>query len=205
MALFIPSPQVCKVELCYTQNDQQTENVFHCKHDAGDPTIGDMDLLAEFFKNWWSTNIKPYQQNATGLRLIRVTLLTDRSSPGIEYSTGLPIVGTFATGRPLPNNVCVTIKWLTGLRGRNYRGRTYVGGLSSDQVDGNSLVAGTKTALQTAADDLIDNMLAGWVLGVNSMYLDKLPRSTSEFTAFTGAVVEDKMDSQRRRLFGRGS
>lgn len=204
MALFIPSPQVCKVEMCYTWNDQKVENVWHMKHGAGDPDEATMELLAENLKGWFNASMKGNTHTSCSLRLIRITLLTTSTSPGIEYSSGLPIAGTFNTSASSPNNVTLAVKWITGLRGRSYRGRTYIPGLAQAFTVGNQISAGMLTAYNTAYQALLSGLLAGWTFGVNSQYASKLPRGTAVFTPITGFTIETNVDSMRRRLTGRG-
>ncbi len=202
--IFIPSPQVVRAEMCYTQNVQKTENVFHFKHTSGDPDETAMIALADYLKTWFNSYMKSNMHTSCALRLIRCTLLTARNSPGIEYATGLPIAGTFSTSASAPNNVTVAVKWITGLRGRNYRGRTFIPGLASAFVDGNSITSGMLTGYGTAFTHLLQDTPAGWQMGVNSLYLDKVSRNMGEFTPFTGFVIEGNVDSMRRRLTGRG-
>lgn len=201
---FIPSANVVKLEMCFNLWDQQTENVFHLKHGSSDPDTASLELLCAFFKNWYNDGIKGYTHEHMVLRLIRATIMTTQTSPGIEYATGLPIAGTDTTGKELPGNVAVGIKWTTGLRGRSYRGRTYLAGFTTTHVDGNNLTDPDLSVLEDKIGDLIDSMEAGYVLGVNSEFQNGAWLTNAVFTPITGFTLVRTIDSQRRRLTGRG-
>jgi hypothetical protein len=164
-----------------------------------------MNSLAATFKTWWDSNIKAIFTHHSNLAEIRVTDLTTQSSPGITYVTGLPISGTHSTGTPEPNNVTAVISWRTALRGRSYRGRTYIPGLSSDQVDGNSLVSGFVTSLQAAGNALITAIpTSEHRLVVCSKFSNNAPREYGITTDIVSCRVDTYVDSMRRRLAGRG-
>lgn len=201
---FIPSPHVVKVELCYTTWTEQTENVFHVKHGTSDPDTASLVLLCEFFKGWWEGGLKGYSHEHHSLRLIRATILTTQTSPGVEYSTGLPIAGTNTAGKELPGNVCLGYKWTTGLRGRSYRGRSYIGGLTTASIEGNTVIDPDLAVLTGVMGDLIDSMEAGYTLGVNSEFQNGSWLTEAVFTPITGVTPILTPNSQRRRLSGRG-
>lgn len=61
------------------------------------------------------------------------------------------LTGTDSTN-PLPPNAAVVVSHSTGLRGRSFRGRTYLSGFTVDSIDGSGTIS---SARQTA-------ILAGW-------------------------------------------
>lgn len=201
---FIPATNTVKLELCYTYNSQKTENVFYFTKTGGEPSVDDMTTFAGVVKDWWNTNMKPLTLNTMALRLIRVTDMTTENAPGIEYSTGLPLSGTIASTSQPPNNVCVTVKWVTGLRGRSYRGRTYHMGfdgaaMSAANTIGNALV----TSLQSAYR-LLRTVDVGWEMVVVSQMHAGSWRASAVCTPILDCGIDATVDSQRRRLPGRG-
>lgn len=202
---FIPAENVVKLEAVLIYGGQYCENVYNYQLEVA-PTAEIMEDLAAAFKASWNTNFKPAVPATCSLVMIRCTDLSSESGPAIEYTTGLPIVGT--QGNPqLPNNVTFVVKWTTALRGRSYRGRTYHVGLAEDQVVGNSLGTGYDVTFGAIYADLISLFADVYPaqLVVLSRYHNNAPRSSCVATPVLSAYVDTTLDSQRRRLPGRGN
>lgn len=208
---FIPLPNAARVEMVYDYNGEIVENVFHVlgtvPFDA--TTLGD---VGDVFFNWYENNLQGTQVVGATLEVIKVRALDSDTAPGIENTGGLPLSGSL-TGDSLPNNSTVVIKWVTGLSGRSFRGRTYHIGLGAgDTVDPNTLSSSAQTALLTAYEALISEIeTAGYQLVVASLYhgVDTdgkpIPRTEGIATPIIGARLDLTLDSQRRRLPGRGN
>lgn len=210
---FIPAENTARVSMHFSQDGQQVENVFYVQSDAGWNDTS-LSSLCGTVKNWWVTNLQSFISNTVSLNEIVARDMTTEGSPQVSYITGLPVLGT-NTNAPLPNSVTAAIKLLTGLAGRSFRGRQYIVGLTSDSVssDHNHL---TPTAL---ADLIIDYqalindvdtvytpgmVVASFFHGVDSSH-KPIPRSTAVLTKILAAAfADDILDSQRRRLPGRG-
>lgn len=200
---YIPVANVVAVEMLFDSDSQIVENVYHW-HFSVNPGITEMATLAAAHKTWWDTNIKAKVNPNTSLILIRTTNLTTQSSPRTEYNTGLPIDGTNANGA-MPNNVTVVVKWITEQRGRSFRGRTYHIGLTEDVVTLNSVTTAAVTALVTAYTALMNlTMTPQPEMVVVSRFTNNAPRATGIFTNIVGLSIDPTVDSQRRRLPGRG-
>lgn len=200
---FVPFVRTVQVAMRYTQQGQQVENVFHCQLPAA-PTETSMRTVAETFKTWWNTNMKPLVSGNVKLVEILVTDLTTVTGIGITYTEGLPIQGT-NSGNDLPMNATVAVKWTTLLRGRSFRGRTYHVGLLIEQVDASILKPATVTSFTAAYVALItalNTALTGLVVASRRSANAWRALGVSTFVAY--AVVEPTVDSQRRRLPGRG-
>lgn len=203
-APFVPAQYVCKVDMCFTQGGQKVMNVFNYLHLGGAPTEVSMTVLAGLMKTWWDTYMKAQVPNNVSLRLIRVTDLTEQHAPGIEYSLGLPIVGTNATTHQLPNSTTFAIKWGTGYRGRSFRGRTYHVGLYADVCsDANTLGAAYIATMTTAYSQLID-LDENHTFVVVSRKQAGVWLTSADCTPITALTIDATIDSQRRRLPGRG-
>lgn len=200
---FIPFANCCKLEMVHLQFGQYVENVYHFRRTEGAIGTEDMATLAAFMKGWFTSNHAPLINNDVSLVLIRAKDLTTQFSPGIEYSTGLPAAGV-GTGHSEPSNVTLAVKLSTGLSGRSYRGRVYFIGLpagaaTADQVDGV-----TVAAIKSAWQNLQSTLPAGWEWVVASSMENLTWRTTGVMTTITGIAVDPFVDSQRRRLVGRG-
>ena len=87
------------------------------------------------------------------------------------------------------------------------RGRNYIVGLAEDVVSGNSVTPGFAAAVTAAYTALITATGAGpWLWVVVSRYSNGAPRSQGLAQAVNAALLTDtNIDSQRRRLSGRGA
>lgn len=201
---FVPAPNCARVEMVFTEEAQFCENVYHVAKNVP-YTAGDLATVAADFKTWWNTSIKTLVPNPVALVKILVTALDSESSPGVEYVTGLPINGTSA-GVTSPMNVTVAIKWLTDLRGRSYRGRTYHIGLMPSVITGSVVNAGSVTALKAGYNALIGALsVPSGALSVVSYRTGRAWRPSAIHTPITVCDIDPVCDSQRRRLPGRGA
>lgn len=205
---FIPAQGVMQLEMVFTYLGQVCENVYHVLQGDGAtaPTLAEMNALAAAMENFERTTGRlAKNQNAT-LDHIKVTDLTTQTGPAIERVPSPAIVGADTT-TPAPGNVTWVATWHTALRGRSFRGRTYHVGLSLDQVNGNQLSSGTLAnfVAQYAALLSAVNGVAGCTMGVLSYAHNKFWRDAALFTPITAVTGDNNLDSQRRRLAGRGA
>jgi len=200
---FVPAPGVVMAELVYSYQSQICENTLYFER-LDDWTPTNMTVLAEALAAWWEENIQANVTSALSLTSVRVTDLSTQTSLGIEYIGELPESGG-AAGDPLPNSVTAAVTFVTDIRGRSFRGRNYILGLLESQVSGNFLSSGTVSFFTDAYTLLIDvaaDADCTWV--VLSRYSDNAPRVTAVATPITGVRMNQVVDSQRRRLPGRG-
>lgn len=201
---FIPFDRVAKLEAIFLADSQRVENVHHFWFETA-PTQDDLEELAASYKTWWTTELGPHLSSALSLQLVKVTDLTIEDGMSIEYATGLPVSGSAASPM-LPNNVTIALKWTTGRAGRSYRGRTYILGLREDIVSANLIDTVYGGQLVTAYQNLVVRNLSvnDAVMVVASRFNNNLPRVTGLATVVTNCSLDRGIDSQRRRLPGRG-
>jgi hypothetical protein len=201
---FVPVPNTLAVHMVYTMFSQRVENTLYFTPSAAiTPTL--MNSLGLMLYNWWVANIRPIQKSDVQLVQMDITSLETEFAPGITYTTNLPQFGTHATGTLMPNNVTLAISFRTAFRGRSYRGRNYFIGFATDQVGASSIVLAVKTSLISAYNALIAAATAaGFTWVVVSRVSHGAPRGTGLATPVTNILIEDTMDSMRRRLPGRG-
>jgi len=198
------SPGVLEVELFFTFDGQQVENVFHWF--SGIPWTETMaNGLVDWVIEWWTTNLQSQVPTTVVLQSARGTDLSSLTGLQVIRTTGLPAAGTAATAA-LPNNSTVAVKWSTALRGRSYRGRTFHIGLPEAGVTGNALVSAYQAALLNAYQNLTDDpgIVELTQMCVLSEVSGGAPRAEGICTTITAASIEPIVDSQRRRLPGRG-
>lgn len=188
----------------YLYDGQQVENVFHVRSStvAG---ITEMTAAAAAYKSWWTDHGKPISPTTLALQSILVKTLSTPIDPGIEYTTGLPEAGT-SSGAQLPNNATLAVKWITAFRGRSYRGRTYHLGLMETQVVGNTVDPGALGIIKAVYQGLLDGLTAAGIpLVVGSKIGAKVERFVGLSTPVVALQIDPIVDSQRRRLPGRGA
>lgn len=201
---FIPVTDVVLAELVFNQLGETTENTLYFRSATG-WDIDSMVDLAEQLKAWWTAERRPGVPNTISLVSVKVTDLTTQSSPGIIDVNGLPLAGQ-ATAEALPNNVTASISFLTALRGRSFRGRNYVIGMTDLHVAGNVISPAFIEEITTAYEELGTYVISNDAEHVVvSRYADLQPRVTGVATAVTGYQMENIVDSQRRRLPKRGA
>lgn len=207
---FIPAENVARVEMVYSYFGSIIENVYHVLNTV-DWDESSLTALAVVFNDWEDTEASPFRSNDISLITIRATDLTTETSPGIEVPVTPPIEGGNVVAG-LPGNVTASVKMLTGLRGRSFRGRSYWCGLGENQVTGNTLSTVARDAIVDAMTTLAANIIGeGWQLCVLSLYSGvdvdgkPIPRTAGVATPVTSFSMDLNTDSQRRRLTGRGS
>ena len=196
-------PGLMRVELHYLQLGEHTMNVFWVKSNLNETSAVEEELIAGTFRGWWVSEIRPYITNQMQLYEIVVKELRP-DGIAILYTEDLPSDGQKSEA-PLPNNTAIVVHWGTGLVGRSRHGRTYQGGLTIDEVTGNTCTIATD--LQAAYDALrtaLDNITLNVEFSVVSFVSGGFWRQQPLVTPISGVAVESTMDSMRRRLPGRG-
>jgi hypothetical protein len=125
----------------------------------------------------------------------------------IGITPGQP--GALAVTAFMPNDVSLAVKKSTGHLGRAGRGRWFWPSMDpSALVDDNTVTAvfqagivGALQSFQTA----VETALAPATMGIVSYYLNKVLRTAGVFYPITNwSAIDATVDSQRRRLPGRG-
>ncbi len=201
---FQPAPNILKVEFVYWNGSNISENVLHYEY-TSEPNQATLESFGLALRTWWASNLKDDFPNTMFLNKIILKDIAVQNGIGIEYTAGMPLPGD-ATSPVLPSNVTVAVKLTTGLVGRSSRGRIYHVGLKEENVIGDMIDSPFAVALQGFYEELltvkIDPLDVGWV--VLSRWTGLLPRLFAVGTKIIGVSVDQTVDSQRRRLAGRG-
>jgi hypothetical protein len=200
---FIPVPSTAMVELFYTQDGQKMENTLYFgQAEAYD--AAELTTLATEVRDWAIEFLLPQMASAVVMTGVKATSLESDTAPAIEITGGGP--GGVA-GAALPNNVALVVKFLTAARGRSGRGRNYFPGLTEANVVANTVDASVANAIVDAYEQLLEagTITEGaWV--VVSRFEDLAPRDPGISQLVTSVALTDRIvDSQRRRLPGRGT
>jgi hypothetical protein len=200
---FIPVVNTLKVEMRYTLFGQQCENVFYV--DRGEQAVQiAIDALGPVLVSWWDANMKAHTSRDVSLNSIKITDMSAADGPTLLYTSGLPLAGTYA-GDALPSNVSLAVKLNSSYRGRNSTGRQFLVGIYNGIQEGNLVGAGGVALIKAAYEVLLDDLTtSGFLLEVVSFVLSKVFRTTGLKSPVASISVDNVLDSQRRRLTGRG-
>jgi len=202
---FVPVPDTAKVELRYNYVSQQVENQLFFKCNTGIDTTK-MIALGEALITNFTTNVQAGSPDSLRLRELFITDLTTDTSPAVTVTTGLPADGGTAT-QSSPNNVSLTCSFRTFGRGRSSRGRNYLLGVREDEVANNVVDTSFKNRWSAFFNDITDpwDLSDDWTWSVVSLIEDGAPRVEGLVQqVLTHVFVDSTVDSQRRRLPGRG-
>lgn len=207
---FVPVALTAEVELRFLLANQRCENTLYFRKETS-WTATDLNNLGLNVIAWWLTNMAPNISTEVELREAYCTSLASATAPAATVPAGTGDAGTFA-GAADANNVSLAISFRTDVRGRSARGRNYVIGLPKtevvqSQINGSlvdDIVAAydvLRTAPPVPADD--------WVVVSRFSGVDgeghPIPRAAGVVNIITAVLaVDNTVDSQRRRLPGRG-
>jgi hypothetical protein len=202
---FQPATKIIEVRMQFLQLTSFAENIYHVRSEG---VVGSgmlEDLAAEFY-NWWNSDVKAFVSEDVTLQSIKLRDLTSEFAAFYERSAGLPLDGTLASP-VLPFNVTPCVSWGTGLTGRSARGRTYHVGLSEVQALGGLLTDSAHDALLGAYAGLVDRIIdmgQDLNLCVLQRVEDGVPLADAIGRDIITTAIDLALDSQRRRLIGRG-
>ena len=200
---FIPVPDTFKCEMRFTQYGQEVENVLYVRqHEPLTPVT--MDAAGALLVLWWVTNMAPRTCVDVSLNEVKITDMSASDAPAESFTTGLPVSGTYDRSG-LPGNVTLAVKLSTHSRGRSYTGRSYIVGIPDGSQTGNQVNSDASALYKAAYESLISELsIGGLDLVVVSFVHDKLLREVGVATDVTSVTIDQNLDSQRRRLTGRG-
>lgn len=204
MAPFIPVPGVLQANVRFTLEAQQVENVLCFRYD-GTP-FGDAaaQVWAGIELALWNNMRDQISTECVNTE----TYIVDLSSEAGPVASFPPFASPAgaASGPPVPNNAALVITHRTANRGRSYRGRTYVAGISKSIMFGSyltqSAVDDVAAAFNTLRTTMEDDSIPFTIV---SRRHNNAPRVEGIDTVVTLSLARDNvLDSQRRRTPGRG-
>lgn len=200
------------VELIFLQYAQRIENVFHVAT-GGAPDAADLLAIKNVFQLWdrnsplVATNLCQIRSLNCSLIQISVTSLDSVGAPVLDYVLPVASAGVLNANYAITDTLAV--KWLTGLSGRNYRGRTYHCGMGYGPASDGLLAAAQAAQFQTCYTRLLTDLTtAGYSLVVASKYSGVeivngyrrgIPRAEGIITPIVSCGVERGIDTQRHR------
>lgn len=215
MSTFVPVADVGEFVVVQQLFGENCLNVYHILKTGG-WTSTSLATMATALISAYNDHIAGVQSSQCQYVIVRARDLTSASGAVAEVNFP-PLSGGDLGDTPLPGNVAACVSHKTGLAGRSFRGRTYLGGIVKPGTTGNLLDSGYVTDILNAFDALDAGITAaGGTWGVVSKYSGytqtppkykkvPTPRVAGIFTDIIDNSMDNRLDSQRKRLAGRGS
>lgn len=202
---FIPVPSVVMAELIYSWDNSICENVLHYQVGAGVHDAADMLLLGNKLVDLWNTGLKAVMPATLQLNAVTLTDLTTATAAVVNVSVGLPVTGT-SVSSSMPNSVALVITKRTAKRGRSYRGRIYHPGLTEANCINNLCPPPGLTTILNGWNGFISpaGLTLAWSMVVISRQHNKVEVNPGTYEKVVALTSDGILDSQRRRLPGRG-
>lgn len=207
---FVPAPGVLQVNVGWELDGQHIQNTWYFQND-GSPTESSIADFLAGLASAIETGLLPLLSNAIKLVELVGILLDTADAIAVTLSVNPPLAGEVAD-ESAPNNVAYCITFKSAQRGRAHRGRNYVAGLPNNQLTGNTVSSTLRAALVSFYADMASAQEPfGWTMVVVSRFSGKdsngkpIPRTQAVVTPIQAfGTFDDVVDSQRRRLPGRG-
>lgn len=200
------TPNTVEAAILMSLDNQQIENTLWFEFSTN-PDASNLEELCQTLINWWTGEMAPYLSTALSLRGARAVSMNSSTSPTAQLAPASPTAGEVA-GDCVPGNVAFCVQFKSFGRGRSTRGRNYIPGIPMSQLSGiNEVGSSFATAMINAYLAILGDtytFIPAWV--INSKFSGGAPRTTGVNSVVTSVVYADLyLDSQRRRLPGRGS
>jgi hypothetical protein len=188
----------------YSSFGQTIENVFYFERGVDYDADSCADL-ALAIKDSYDTNFRPI--HPTELTLIDITVTAQHVESGPNSNLPVGEAGTSGSAGFETTGNTFVIKFGTGSSGRSFRGRMYWPHLVNSWVSNNQIDNTTALSLATAAESFFDDIetATGDRHAIVSYQHDCEWRTLATVTDVVNYTYTDlNLDSQRRRLSGRG-
>lgn len=199
---FVPVDKGIEVAARFLLDGQRVQTSFWFQS-IGIPNATNLEDAVSIITQWWDgihvhlstaltiTEIQGYDRTAQVRPSFVQTIFIDGNGD---------IVGDFA-----PSNVAMCVSLLTGYGHRSGRGRSYLMGIPDGEVIGNTFDPPFVNQIKQAYDNIIVTAISyNLTYVVASRYHDKEPRPLGVCVPITNTRIDPTVDSQRRRLPGRG-
>jgi len=197
---------VLKATIQHVFLGQQVDNCVGVDFPTNDLDSSDCHFVAQVIHGYWSAGVMPQLHNE--LHLVKTSVVEcDDSTTGSDF-TGSTSGGI--SGALLPSFVAARVKFTTAYRGRSYRGRTGLAGLTEDMTDSltpNNLKDTARNDLSGVIAEWLDNVnndlggyLDGGFLAVVSTIHNGAPRVPAIATRILGSTVTSELGTRRSRF-----
>lgn len=197
-----PIDGVIRIVPRFTLNGGEAYNVIHYSTLAPITT----EMMAELGNDWitkWKAQARVDLSNDCCLADVTVMDMSSNPVGTVALAPGTGQCGNRITGA-LPANVALVVSLRTGRRGRSFRGRIYLAGLGEAVVIGNAVDEAARLNFQNGWTTLMELngalTASAAVLTVVSYFADGAVRAQPLATTVESILVNNRVDTQRRRL-----
>lgn len=196
---------VAKADVIHSWDGQLVENTLYF-FSTVPITQANIQALADGLRSYWQTVMLPLMSSQVGFLVVETTHMTP--VPALTGASAATVPNAGGDSNPAsPNSTTLAVSFRTGVSGRSYRGRNYWIGLTEPNVVNSTVSTTLAAAVAAAYAGMIglNSVADDWRWGVYSRRLNNADRETGMFNDVTSVVIVDHVvDSQRRRLPGRG-
>jgi len=215
---FIPAVNTAQVKINQRMHGQLVQNVIYVQN-ASPWGPGDLTALCNLVITWWNGSLADGIHGDLKLETVSARDMTVEEGPGVEIAAPALSGGNLTTGGALPGNVALCVKFITGLTGPNRRGRNFVSGMAEERVNGNDITDFGRDDIVDAYGALRDALNAAVYTHVVASFYNgtalvlqpngetrkrPIARATALLTPIEQYTANAQLDSQRKRLSGRG-
>jgi hypothetical protein len=207
MAGFQPVPNTIAVRMVHQVAGQHCLNTFHFLK-ATPATVTDCQNAATAVRDtYWKAKMQQILTADVFMEKIVATGLDLQTSPQFELVMVAGEQNGALGGMSVPTGSTLVGSYDTAERSRNGRGRTYISGMPAQQLaDPIEVINTYLVSFVEALSALLAVATAiSGTLVVVSRTIAKVQRPTGVPIPVTGITADKYLDSQRRRLFGRGT
>jgi len=198
-------PNTMQCDVIFLLFGQRVENVYHITSPDGvDAAV--LSDCADAMETWAEDQWMGVVSEDVQLLGVEVKNLSILGGGVVTRAPATTVVGSY-TSPSLPGNVSFCASARTEQTGRSHRGRKYVAGVPSSQRTGNLVSSAYALQVISVLNDLVAVLSAiNQVLSVVSRIQDHIVLGVAQTTPITNFTFTDLyIDSQRRRLTGRGT
>lgn len=183
---------------------QIANNVLHFEN-LGGWTSGSLTEIADAVAAIWGDSAFGAYVSASAIRKEVIAASLEAGAPPSALHT-VNAAGLQTSSPVLPANVSLAIKLSTALSGRSFRGRLYHPTLMESWVTGDIVDGGVRDGLVEQYSRFLGiyGVSTPYSWSVLSKQIHNDPRFEGVLTNVTAVSADNVVDSQRRRLLGRG-
>jgi len=202
---FVGNETVAMCAVNFIMDGQNVQNTLYFQS-AVEIDATNILQLASDLSGYWQNNQLARQSSAVLMTVVEAKQMLEMDP---FVGTWLPVGTTTGALSPvmIPNNGSFAVSFRTSTGGRSGRGRNFWLGIPEDQTTQSRLNAGYITNILSEYNGMVgaDAVSSGWTWCVYSRFSGGIPRVFGAAYEIIAAVaVDDIVDSQRRRLPGRG-
>lgn len=206
--VFQPVADTVEVSVQGSMDSQLIENKFYV-HVGEAVTQAIVERLAELFADWaTATMAAQLPSDWTFTRAVARDLTAEASFEAVN-ADGAGTAGGLSGGR-MSNNSTLAIHRNTGFSGKKAKSRIYWPGISASSISGADHIstasgAAMVSALNTLRSLVLADTTATFTYGYVQRIVNGVKLAAGNFIEVTGhSLIDTILDSQRRRLPGRG-